>query len=44
MSRILRILGSLHIAVPLLVAIAGVLAWGTLYETRFGTAAVQRFV
>ena len=44
MSRVFRILGSLHIAVPLLVAIAGVLAWGTLYETRFGTAAVQRFV
>ena len=44
MSRILRILGSLHIAVPLLMAIAGVLAWGTIYEARFGTAAVQRFI
>jgi hypothetical protein len=31
-------------AVALLVTIAGTLAWGTLYETRFGTAAVQRFV
>ncbi len=31
-------------AVALLLAIAAVLAWGTLYETRFGTAAVQRFV
>jgi hypothetical protein len=30
--------------VPLLIAIALVLAWGTMYETRFGTAAVQRFV
>ena len=39
-----RWLGSLHLAVPLLVLIAAVLAWGTLYETRFGTAAVQRFV
>ena len=40
----LRFLGSLKVAVTLLVAIAGVLAWGTLYEARFGTAAVQRFV
>ncbi len=31
-------------AAPLLLAIAAVLAWGTIYETRFGTAAVQRFV
>jgi hypothetical protein len=37
-------LGSLKIAVPLLIAIAVVLAYGTIYETRFGTAAVQRFV
>lgn len=44
MTRAVRWLGSLHIAVPLLIAIAGVLAWGTIYEARFGTAAVQRFV
>ena len=44
MTRILRLLGSLTIAIPLLIAIAAVLAWGTLYETQFGTAAVQRFV
>ena len=44
MSRLFRILGSLHIAVPLLVTIAAVLAWGTIYETRFGTASVQRFI
>ena len=31
-------------AVPLLIFIAAVLAWGTIYETRFGTASVQRFV
>ncbi len=31
-------------AVTLLIAIALVLAWGTFYEARFGTAAVQRFV
>ncbi len=39
-----RLIGSLQIAVVLLVLIAGVLAWGTIYEVRFGTAAVQRFV
>jgi len=44
MPRLVRLLGSLQIAVPLLIVIAGVLAWGTIYETRFGTAAVQRFV
>ncbi len=31
-------------AVSLLVAIAAALAWGTIYEARFGTAAVQRFI
>jgi hypothetical protein len=41
---VLHLIGSLRLAVPLLVAIAGVLAWGTIYETRFGTAAVQRTV
>ena len=40
----MRFFGSLRIAVLLLVTIAGVLAWGTIYEARFGTAAVQRFV
>jgi hypothetical protein len=44
MNRFIKLLGSLTIAVPLLVAIAVVLAWGTIYETRFGTAAVQRFI
>ncbi len=39
-----RLIGSLRVAVTLLIVIAGVLAWGTIYETRFGTAAVQRFV
>ncbi len=43
-TRLLKWLGSLRIAVPLLIAIAAVLAWGTMYETRFGTAAVQRFI
>jgi cytochrome c biogenesis protein ResB len=44
MKHWMRLFGSLKMAVPMLVAIAGVLAWGTIYETRFGTAAVQRFV
>ncbi|MBI3009880.1 MAG: cytochrome c biogenesis protein ResB [Candidatus Omnitrophica bacterium] len=44
MNGLIRFLGSLSIAVPLLIAIAAVLAWGTIYETRFGTAAVQRFI
>ncbi len=44
MARILRLLGSITIAVPLLIAIAVVLAWGTMYEASFGTAAVQRFI
>ena len=44
MNRIVKLIGSLKLAVPLLVAIAAVLAWGTIYESRLGTAAVQRFV
>ena len=31
-------------AVGLLIVIAAVLAWGTIYEARFGTAAVQQFI
>ena len=41
---LIRWLGSLPVAVGVLITIALVLAWGTLYEARFGTAAVQRFV
>lgn len=44
MFRPFHFLGSLRVAVVLLVTIAGVLAWGTIYEARFGTASVQRFV
>lgn len=39
-----RWMGSLTMAASLLVLIAAALAWGTLYETQFGTAAVQRFI
>src|SRR3989338_8996173 len=44
MKQWTRLLGSLKVAVPLLVTIAAVLAWGTIYEAKFGTAAVQQFV
>lgn len=44
MQRVVGYVGSLKIAVPLLIAIAAVLGWGTLYEARFGTAAVQQVV
>ena len=44
MRKPFHFIGSLKVAVPLLVSIAGVLAWGTFYEARYGTAAVQRFV
>ncbi|MBI2870643.1 MAG: cytochrome c biogenesis protein ResB [Candidatus Omnitrophica bacterium] len=44
MTTLFSLLGSLRIAVFLIIAIACVLGWGTIYEVRFGTAAVQRFV
>ncbi|HEX9780530.1 MAG TPA: cytochrome c biogenesis protein ResB [bacterium] len=44
MTRLLRWMGSLQMAVALILAIAIVLAWGTIYETRYGTASVQRFI
>ena len=43
-ARFYKFLGSLAIAVPVLITLATVLAWGTIYETRFGTAAVQRTI
>ena len=42
--RAVSAIGSLAMAVGLLLLLALILAWGTLYETRFGTAAVQRFI
>ena len=44
LRAVVELLGSVKIAVPLLIAIAAVLGWGTIYEARVGTAAVQRFV
>ena len=44
LRKVRAVLGSLSMAVVLLILIALVLAWGTFYEVRFGTASVQRFV
>src|SRR3989338_1822056 len=44
MKSLTRLLGSIKIAVFLLIIISVVLAWGTVYETLFGSAAVQRFI
>ncbi len=44
LRRLTSSFGSLAMAVGLLITIGAVLAWGTIYETRFGTASVQRFV
>ncbi|MCM8794316.1 MAG: cytochrome c biogenesis protein CcsA [Candidatus Omnitrophica bacterium] len=43
-KRFYLFLGSLFLAVVILLFIATALAWGTFYEVRYGTAAVQRFV
>lgn len=37
-----RLLGSVRLAVPVVIGIAATLAYGTWYEARFGTPAVQR--
>ena len=44
MKKIVRFLGSLGMAVALLVTIAVILAWGTFYEAQYGTDSAQRFV
>ena len=44
MNRMIRVIGSLKMAVFLIITIAVVLSWGTIYEVRYGTAAVQRFI
>ncbi|WP_225889296.1 cytochrome c biogenesis protein ResB [Halomicronema hongdechloris] len=41
-SRFTRFLGSIRLAVPLLVAIATILIWATVYESNVGSATVQR--
>jgi len=41
-TRFTRFLGSIRLAVPLLVAIATILIWATFYEANVGSAAVQR--
>ncbi len=44
MNQFQRWIGSLQMAVVLLVVIAGVLAWGTIYEEQYGTEAVKHAV
>ncbi|MDP3703928.1 MAG: cytochrome c biogenesis protein ResB, partial [Candidatus Omnitrophota bacterium] len=44
LRKVGTILGSLPMAVGLILLIAAVLAWGTIYEARFGTAAVQQVI
>jgi len=41
-SKIVRFLGSIRLAVPLLVAIAAILIGATFYESEVGSATVQR--
>ena len=44
MSKVIRFLGSIRLAVPLLAAIAAVLIGSTFYESAVGSATVQRIV
>lgn len=41
-ASLLRFMGSIRLAVPLLVAIASILVWATFYETQVGSATVQQ--
>ena len=43
-ERIIRFLGSIKLAVPLLSAIIGILIWATFYESEVGTTTVQQEV
>ena len=43
-ERIIRFLGSIKLAVPLLSTIIGVLIWATFYESEVGTTTVQQEV
>ena len=42
LNRIIRFLGSIKLAVPLLSIIIGVLIWATFYESEVGTTTVQQ--
>ena len=41
-NRIVRFVGSIQLAVPLLSAIVGILIWATFYESQVGSATVQQ--
>lgn len=43
-ERIIRFLGSIKFAVPLLSAIIGILIWATFYESQVGSATVQQAI
>ena len=43
-DRIVRFIGSIKLAVPLLSAIIGILIWATFYESQVGSATVQQEV
>jgi len=43
-DRIVRFIGSIKLAVPLLSAIIGILIWATFYEAQVGSATVQQEV
>ena len=43
-NRILRFLGSVQLALPMLLILALLLATGTIVESRFSTAVAKRFV
>ena len=44
LDRIIRFIGSIKLAVPLLSAIIGILIWATLYESQVGSTTVQQEV
>lgn len=41
-NRIIRFLGSIQLAVPLLTLIIGILIWATFYESQVGSTSVQQ--
>lgn len=44
LDRIIRFIGSIKLAVPLLSAIIGILIWATFYESQVGSTTVQQEV
>ena len=44
LDRLIRFIGSIKLAVPLLSAIVGILIWATFYESQVGSTTVQQEV